>query len=207
MQSVVRLLTGYKNVRSHFYRRRYTLGSLQKVGLACGMAVVTGIAAQIRIPLSYTPVPITGQVFAVLFSGVLLGRWYGGLSQLFYVGIGAFGLPWFAGLSGGVSVLAGPTGGYLLGFILASGVTGWFTDSYVSMRRFFPLLGINVVAIALIYLCGAFQLSIVLGSGVQRTIQYGVMPFIGVDLIKAVLVAIAAWGMTPKQAYNGELDA
>lgn len=207
MQKSEDLLAYHRGIRFNFHRWRYRLGILQKVSLSLGMAVITGISAQIRIPLPYTPVPITGQVLAVLLSGVLLGRWYGSLSQLFYVSFGGIGLPWFAGMSGGISVLAGPTGGYLLGFILASGVIGWFTQNYVRMRRFLPLVGINLMAIGLIYFAGSLQLSIELGTGFLKTLQLAVIPFIWGDLIKAIFVTMIGTGITPKQAYNGEFDA
>jgi len=84
------------------------------------MACVTGLLAQIKISLPWTPVPITGQTFAVLLTGVLLGRWWGGISQVIYVVMGVVGIPWFAGLSGGYSALIGPSGGYIIGFILAA---------------------------------------------------------------------------------------
>jgi biotin transport system substrate-specific component len=81
--------------------------------------------AQIRIPLPFTPVPITGQTFGVLFTGALLGSRYGTLVVIAYVVQGLTGLPVFAGLNGGIAVLFGPTGGYILGFIPAAFVVGW----------------------------------------------------------------------------------
>ncbi len=207
MQKSEGLLTYYKKIRFNYHRRRYKLGILQKVGLSLGMAAATGISAQIKIPLPYTPVPITGQVLVVLLSGILLGSWCGSLSQLFYVFFGGMGLPWFTGMSGGISILAGVTGGYLLGFILASGITGWFTQNYVRMRRFLPLLGINLMAVGLIYFTGSLQLSIKLGTGFLKTLQLAVIPFIWVDLIKAIIATMIGTGISPNQDYNGEFDA
>ncbi len=77
----------------------------KKVALALGMACVTGLLAQARIPLGFTPVPITGQNLAVLASGVMLGSWFGALSMLFYLAIGACGVPWFQDGQGGMDYL------------------------------------------------------------------------------------------------------
>ena len=79
--------------------------------------------AQIRIPLPFTPVPITGQTFGVLLTGALLGSRYGTLVVIAYVVQGLTGLPVFAGLKGGIAVSFGPTGGYILGFIPAAFVS------------------------------------------------------------------------------------
>ncbi len=102
------------------FRWRYELSIPKKLALALGMAALTGLVAQVRFPLPWSPVPITGQTFAVLLAGVLLGRWWGGASLAFYAGIGAVGLPWFAGWSGGFAAITGPSGGYIMGFVLAA---------------------------------------------------------------------------------------
>ena len=99
-----------------------------KLLLALGMAAVTGLLAQVRVPLPWTPVPITGQTLAVLLAGVALGKWWGGASMFIYAGLGVAGVPWFQGWGGGLSHLAGPTGGYIVGFILAALFLGYFTD-------------------------------------------------------------------------------
>src|SRR4030042_122397 len=110
----------YRYWRYNAFRWRYELSVAQKIALALGMACLTGLTAQVRFYLPFTPVPLTGQVFAVLLSAVLLGKWYGGLSQGFYAGIGACGVPWFAGWAGGVRFLSCGHGGYIIGFILAA---------------------------------------------------------------------------------------
>lgn len=196
------ILTGYRQKRLSFFRWRAKQSIARKVCLALGAAAVTGIAAQIRIPLPFTPVPITGQVFAVLLSGALLGRLYGGLSQLIYVVLGGLGLPWFAGLSGGFSVLTGVTGGYIFGFVVSAGLIGWITDRYKKARTLAALLSINLTAIGIIYLFGATQLSIILKTDLQKTIQLAVVPFIWVDLIKALIVSMICFAMFPKRDYH-----
>ncbi|MFA4991708.1 MAG: biotin transporter BioY, partial [Candidatus Omnitrophota bacterium] len=100
-------------------KRAREVSIANKFILAFGMAGLTGILAQLRIMLPWTPVPITGQTLAVLLAGVLLGRSWGGISQVIYVVLGVAGIPWFNGFAGGYGVLLTPSGGYLLGFILS----------------------------------------------------------------------------------------
>jgi biotin transport system substrate-specific component len=87
----------YKRIRYDFFKWRYELELVNKVVLAFGFACLTGLLAQVRFYLPWTPVPITGQTFAVMLAAILLGRYWGGISQGMYVGIGAAGAPWFAG--------------------------------------------------------------------------------------------------------------
>jgi biotin transport system substrate-specific component len=180
----------------------------QKLLLALGMAGVTGLIAQAVVPLPWTPVPITGQVFAVLLSGILLGRRYGGLSQVFYVGLGAAGLPWFAGWSGGASIFTGATGGYLIGFILAALLIGHISDKYVGSRNFFPMLGLMMFAnFAIIHGLGLLWLGHFLGTvgisvGFYKLLWMGMIPFIGGDILKIAAAAGIAKAILPKTAYR-----
>lgn len=195
------------------FRWRYELSIPKKLALAAGIACLTGLMAQVRFPLPWSPVPITGQTFAVLLAGVLLGRWWGGISLAMYAGLGAIGLPWFAGWGSGLGYLAGPTGGYIIGFILAALFLGHFTDKYIRSRSFLSMLGLMLFAnFILIYVPGLLQLglwlSLVKGEPVTFTtlLMMGAIPFIAGDITKAVLAAAAARGVTPKSAYNGEVD-
>lgn len=180
----------YKNVKAYIYHLRFEATTGETILAGLGLATLTGLLAQIRIPLPFTPVPITGQVFAVLLSGLLFGRRSGGLSQLFYVSLGVMGLPWFTGLSGGWIVLTGPTGGYLLGFIMAAGFMGWLTDIFITKLRWYLLLGTSLVGICIIYLFGVLHLWLFYETGFLQAITYGVVPFIWVDLLKALIVSL-----------------
>ena len=195
------------------FRWRYELSLPKKLALAIGIAGLTGLLAQARIPLPWSPVPITGQTFAALLAGVLLGRWWGGISLAIYAGLGAAGVPWFSGWSGGVGYLAGPTGGYIIGFILAALFIGHFTDTYVRSRSFLSMLAIMLFAnFVLIYVPGLLQLRLwlksVTGEPVTFTtlLKMGAIPFVPGDITKAVMAAAIAGGITPKVAYNGEVD-
>ncbi|MDD5616530.1 MAG: biotin transporter BioY [Candidatus Methanoperedens sp.] len=201
------IIIRYESAKYNFFKWRFESSFLNKFSLAIGFACLTGLLAQFRFYLPYTPVPVTGQVFAVLLSGVILGKWYGGVSQGLYAGIGAAGVPWFNGLKGGMDVLSGVTGGYIVGFIAAALVIGWFTDRYVRSRSFTSLFSIMLLGIVLIYLFGVVQLSLVLGVNAQRAIELGALPFIGVDVYKALIAAAIAAAVTPRTAYGNEIDS
>src|SRR5215211_6026822 len=97
------------------------------------MAAVTAVAAQIAIPIF--PVPFTLQVFAVVLSGFLLGPRYGALAQVIYLLVGAIGVPVFAQFKGGLGVVLGPTGGYLVSYPIAAAVAGLATNAARSAPR------------------------------------------------------------------------
>lgn len=186
----------YLKSRYSLFKWRYSLSTVNKIVLAFGIAAVTGLAAQIKVPLPWTPVPITAQTFIVLIAAVLLGKWWGGVSQLIYVGMGAIGIPWFNGWSGGYIVLTGPTGGYLCGFILAALFLGHLTDKYIKVRKFFPILGLMFFAnFVLIHIPGLLQLSlwfyIVKGTmpNLWNLLLMGTVPFIAGDITKIVAAA------------------
>ncbi len=201
------MLVKYESAKYNFFKWRLESTFMNKVMLAFGFACLTGLLAQVRFYLPYTPVPVTGQVFAVLLSGVILGKWYGGLSQGMYAGIGAAGLPWFNGLKGGMDVLTGVTGGYIVGFIAAALVIGWFTDRYVKSRSFTGLLILMVSGIAVIHLFGVVQLSAVLHVNAQTAFEKGSLPFIAVDVYKAMIAAAIAAAVAPGKAYGNEIDS
>ena len=195
------------------FRWRYELSIPKKLTLALGVACLTGLLAQARILLPWSPVPVTGQTFAVLLAGVLLGRWWGGISLAIYAGLGVAGLPWFSGGSGGLGYVAGPTGGYIVGFILAALFLGHFADTYIRSRSFLSMLAMMLFAnFILIYVPGLLQLglwvNLVKGGAVTFTtlLGMGAIPFVAGDITKAVMAAAVARGVTPKSAYNGEVD-
>jgi biotin transport system substrate-specific component len=173
-------------------------------------AALTGIGALIRIPTS--PVPVTMQVFFVLLSGMLLGPRWGALSMVLYLGMGLCGAPFFAAPPyAGPTVLFGPTGGYLCGFVVAAAAAGWTSQRLAlrpRMRIHFPAMGYllaGAAGIAAIYACGSAWLGVWLslhGAGASAVYELGVKPFILVDLMKAAGAAAAAsiaprkWSLT-----------
>jgi len=206
---ITSMIAGYQKTRLEIFRWRYHSALTQKIILAFGIALLTGVMAQIRFYLPWTPVPVTGQTFTVLLAGIVLGRNWGGASMGLYAVLGAMGLPWFAGWSGGLSVLAGPTGGYILGFILAASVIGHLTDKYINARKFLPLFGLMMaVSLFLIFLPGLIQLSLWLvlveGSAfsVRDVLMMGFVPFIAGAVVKVIAAAAAATAITPKEDYR-----
>lgn len=203
----------YIDARYKFFKWRYELNIIHKTFLAFGFACLTGLSAQVKFYLSWTPVPLSGQTFIVLLSAILLGRWCGGISQIMYVVIGAAGIPWFSGWNGGISVITGPTGGYIIGFIAAAFFLGYFVDRHIRSRSFFSMLALMIFAnFVLIYGLGLLQLYTWLFILQSNSISFwdllkmGAMPFIAGDLIKLVAAAAITKGITPKRAYNGEVD-
>ncbi len=196
----------YEQLRIGAYRWRDGLAITQKLGLALGYALITGLMAQVKIPLPFTPVPITGQTLAVLLAGVMLGRHWGGISMALYAVIGAAGIPWFSGFAGGYAVLAGPTGGYIFGFILTALFLGHVTDKYVSVRHFLPMAAImSLATLFLIFLPGLIQLgfwiSFVKGEAVSigALLAMGFWPFLAGAVVKIAAAAGIAKAITPKK--------
>ncbi|MBM2825113.1 MAG: BioY family protein [Dehalococcoidales bacterium] len=191
------------------FRWRYELSVPKKLALALGIAALTGLLAQVRILLPWSPVPITGQTFAVFLAAVLLGKWWGGASMAIFGGLGWAGVPWFAGWNAGITA----TGGYIIGFILAALFVGYFVDKYVRSRSFLAMFGLMLIAnFVLIYVPGLIWLGLWLPAHGKTVASFGVLlgmgltPFIVGDIIKAALAAAVTRGVTPKQAFNGEVD-
>lgn len=198
----------YKNARYNFFHWRYELNLVNKISLAFCFACLTGLLAQFRFYLPGTPVPVTGQVFGVLLAGVLLGK-FGGISQCMYVGIGAFGVPWFSGFNAGFAYLAGPTGGYIIGFIIAAFFIGFVVDRYIRSRNFLSMLTLMFFStLILIYIPGLIQLYLWMGASISiwELLTIAVIPFIAADIIKTVIAAVIATGIIPKIAYDKEVD-
>jgi len=147
----------------------------------------TALSAFIRIPLPFTPVPLTLQTFFVLLSGALLGRKLGGFTQISYMLLGLTGLSVFTGTGTGALYLFGPTGGYIIGFILAAFVAGSLFEKQEKNRIcvFLKLLSADFVILA----CGTLWLKISLSIPLSRAFLIGFLPFIFGDALKAALAA------------------
>lgn len=156
--------------------------------LIAGASVVTALAAQVAIPIPGSPVPITGQTFAVLLSGAVLGARRALVAQLLYLAEGAIGLPVFAGARAGLEVLIGPTGGYLLAFPLGAAITGFLAERGWD-RRFFTMLLAMLLGSVAIFAGGLAWLSGFVPA--SRLLPTGLLPFIPGDLIKSSLAALA----------------
>lgn len=154
-------------------------------------AIMTGLLSSIRIFLPWTPVPITAQTIPVLMAGFVLKRYWGGISMLFYLLLGVSGLNWFSVQAGGLSVLCGPTAGYLMGFVITGFLAGFIKERYSFCKSYRGIVLMMIFfTLFFIYLPGLINLkfwtSRVNGSNVSiiTLIKTGVLPFIPGDLIK-----------------------
>jgi biotin transport system substrate-specific component len=162
---------------------------IRDLALVVGGAALTALAAQIAFTVPWTPVPYTLQTGSVLLVGTALGSARGTLSMLLYVLVGAAGLPVFAQASGGANHLIGPTGGYLVGFIVAAAVVGRLAEKGWD-RRFGTAAGLMTIGTLVVYAIGVPVLAIVLGYSFADALQAGALVFLPWDLAK---VALAAW--------------
>ncbi len=162
------------------------LDFVRQVGLVIGFSLLTALAAQIVIPLG--PIPITGQTFAVLLTGALLGSRLGALAMIAYLIEGASGLPFFAGAHGGLVHLMGPTGGYLIAFPAAAFITGAFAEQGWD-RKFLTAAAAMAVGSLVIMSSGWFWFSLVMRTSPALTLFNSVIQFIPGDIIKIALAA------------------
>lgn len=176
-------------------QRAFPRSGVVSVLLVVSAAALTALAAQWRIYLPFTPVPITGQTFAVLLTGAALGWKLGAAGQLLYVAAGALGAPVFTDGSSGMEVITGATGGYLIGFIVAAGVVGWMAE-HRQDRTFSTMFTAFLLGSAVIYLFGVIGLMVFADMTFAGAFEAGVAPFLLGDLIKAAAAGIllpGAW--------------
>lgn len=152
-----------------------------------GASLATAAAAQIAVPVSWSPVPLTGQTFVVLLSGAVLGARRGFLAQALYLAEGAAGFPVFAG-GGSTASLLGPTAGYLAAFPLAAALTGALAERGWD-RRFSTMLAAMLAGSLVIFAFGLVWLSRFMPA--DRLFQAGLLPFLPGDLVKSALAALA----------------
>lgn len=172
----------------------------RSVALVVTAAVLTAVAAQITVPLPFTPVPITGQTFAVLLAGTALGARLGAASQALYVCIGALGLPVYADATGGWHATTGATGGYLVGFILAAAILGALAERRQD-RTVLTAIPAMLTGTAIIYTLGSGWLAIHLAISMSEAVELGVAPFLIGDTLKiaaAGLLLPGAWAITDR---------
>ena len=198
-------MENYYSTRKDVFERIQDTSTATKVLMSFMMACFTGLMAQIIIPLPWTPVPITAQTFAVLCSGLILGKKYGCLSQILYIVLGIAFIPWFGGMTGGLETLLGSTGGFLIGFIIASYFIGAITEKYAKARNFTRMaVVIGIANFALIYIPGlaglALWYSLTQGAsiGLVDLLMMGLVPFIAGDIVKILGAASVSKVFLPK---------
>ena len=197
-------IDSYYSTRKNVFERIQNASTATKILMSFMMACITGIMAQIIIPLPWTPVPITAQTFAVLCSGLFLGKKYGCLSQILYIVLGVAFIPWFGGMTGGLDIFLGSTFGFFIGFVIASYFVGLITERYAHARNFTKMaITIGIANFALIYIPGLAGLALFLSmQGTSFTIidllMMGLIPFIAGDIVKILGAASVSKVLLPK---------
>ena len=167
-------------------------GLLTDALLVCAGAGLIAASAQLSIKLPFTPVPITGQTFSVLLVGASLGVFRGGASALLYVLLGLV-FPVYASGNEGWDVIVGASGGYLISYPFVAALTGYLAENRWD-RRFSSAVGAMLTGNVVIYLFGLPWLAVVLNTNLEKTLEYGLYPFVPGDTFKLYLAAAALPG-------------
>jgi biotin transport system substrate-specific component len=180
--------------------------TVTSVTLVVALALLTAAAAQVAVPLPFTPVPITGQTFAVLLAGAALGSRLGAASQLLYWGLGAVGLPFYAEGTGGWTIATGATAGYLAGFVVAAYVVGSLAERRQD-RTVWTAIPAFLTGSVVIYLLGVGWLWYSVDTFVtaEQALAAGLYPFLVGDLIKIALAGVllpTAWKLVGAARRN-----
>ena len=165
--------------------------AIVSICLAFAGSILLALLARLSFPVPFSPVPITGQTFGVLFLGALLGSRIGALSIMFYIIEGIIGLPVFAGLSTGFLYLLGPTGGYLIGFIPAAFIVGYFSEKGLTNKISTTFITM-IVGTGVIFAFGVSWLAA--SAGIQTALIVGFYPYLvgaGVKIALATIVVFA----------------
>ncbi len=173
-----------------------TTSMAYKALLVVAGTLLRAISAKVQVP--FWPVPMTMQTFVVLLIGAVCGARLAGITLTAYLGEGALGLPVFA-KGAGLAYMAGPTGGYLAGFLVAAIVVGWLADRGYG-RAVATTLAAFVIGEVIVFACGAGWLATYLGA--QKAIAAGVTPFLLAEVVKIGLACAllpAAWRLRGPQ--------
>ena len=172
---------------------------VRTVALVVGFALLTAAAAQITIPLPWTPVPLTGTTFAVLLAGGALGWRAGATSQILYNALALAGLPFYQDGQSGWTYATGATGGYLVGFVVAAAVVGFLAERGQD-RSLATSVPAMLAGTAVIYVFGVLWLGHVLEASAATALELGMLPFVIGDALKLVVAGAllpAAWRLVP----------
>ncbi|MGE5579132.1 MAG: biotin transporter BioY [Bacillota bacterium] len=167
---------------------------IRNLTIASLLAALTAVLSMVAIPLPGSPVPLTGQTLGVMLAGALLGPWWGSASMLAYLGIGFLGFPVFSGGKAGFATLAGPTGGYLLGFVLGAWATGALSRY---MRGRYYALACTVGGVVVVHVLGTVWLASQTGRTWQEAFFLGSAPFLAGDMVKVVLASFLCSRLRP----------
>lgn len=167
----------------------YTKSNFYPYILCALFAALTAVCTFINIPLPFTPIPINLATLSVFLAGGLLGANFGGLSQIVYVLVGAIGLPVFANFQGGIGVLAGPTGGFLIGYIVGAFVIGLVLDRILKLddnnrKNIFRIVIACIAGMITYFTLGCIWFMILTNTGLIAALVSCVIPFLIGDALK-----------------------
>jgi len=166
----------------------YSESDIRKMALASLFAALIAVGAYLKIPIPFSPVPITLQVFFVFLAGAMLGARWGTLSVIVYLLLGIIGLPVYSGGTSGLGMLLGPTGGYLVSFAIAALLIGTLADKKgtenMLLNASFMLAGLFII-----YLLGTSYLAFAANITFENALKLGVLPFLPADLLKLALAS------------------
>ncbi len=165
------------------------------------MAAFIAAGAYIAVPIG--PVPVVLQNMFVLLAGLLLGWRWAAAAVGVYLLAGICGLPVFAGGTGGVGRLVGPTGGYLIGYLPAAAVVGWMSERRDN-NRVLDVLGL-IAGTMVVYLCGVFWLKMATGMSIGKSLALGMYPFLPGDGLKIIAAAAIAGAVRPMIRKPGKV--
>ena len=163
------------------------------------MTAVTCVLGPLSIPLPFSPVPISLTNFAIFLAIFVLGMKNGTISFIIYLLLGAVGVPVFSSFRGGLQVLAGPTGGYLIGFIFLALIMGFALDHFD--RKLVPTIIGMIIGMAVCYAFGTVWLAKLLSLSFEEGLMMGVIPYLAGDVAKIIIAAIVGpklYGATQK---------
>lgn len=167
--------------------------------LLCALfAALTGVCSFISIPLPFTPVPVNLATLSVFLAGGLLGWKRGTVSQAVYLLLGAAGIPVFHNFTGGVGILAGPTGGYILGYVAAAFLTGWVIKLF-SEKRSWPVLILAMTSgLLACYALGTLWFMVLTGTKLLPALAACVLPFLPGDGLKIIAAGLLIRTLKPR---------
>jgi biotin transport system substrate-specific component len=174
----------------------------REVALILGGSLLIALSAQLQFVLPFSPVPMTGQTFAVLLLGALYGSKRGPATVVTYLALGAMGLPVFAGGAFGLARFVGPTAGYLVGFLAAAFVVGFLSERGWDRKPWATAVSM-LIGNGMIYVAGVLWLSRFVGW--QAVLSIGVLPFLAGDALKIALATIllpAGWKLIGRSAQQ-----
>ena len=165
--------------------------------LSALFAAVTAVCSFISIPLPFTPIPVNLATLAVFLAGGLLGSKYGTISQTVYLILGAIGAPIFHNFAGGIGILAGPTGGYIIGYITAAFLTGFVIQLSGKKDSVLTLILAMIVGLLSCYLLGTIWFMVSSGTGLFPSLAACVIPFLPGDALKIIAGCILIKKLRP----------